>query len=224
MSGLACRELALLRGDPAVRVLCGITMECPRGSLCLLQGAMGAGKSTLLHLLAGLLRPSEGEVIADGEPISRWTEAHRARWRRDLGFVFQQPRLLGGLTILENLALPLVPRAPGLDRAWAGALCEELGLGESIDRQVEVLSGGERQRVAIARALVVRPSFLLADEPTAHQDPDGAVRVLAALQAARDRGACVVASSHDTRWLELQRPDQILRLEHGTLEPGEKGR
>jgi putative ABC transport system ATP-binding protein len=216
---LRCEGLVLTRGQR--RVLDGVDASFLPGEVTLIAGPTGSGKSTLLHLLGGLLRPTEGTVFAGDEPVSRWTAGHRDRWRRDVGIALQDPHLLPGLSALENVILPLVPRGATLAElraAGRGAL-EAVGAGDLAGSGSGALSGGERQRVGLARALVSRPGYVLVDEPTAHQDPGGVALVVAALEAARARGAVVVASAHDPRLLEAGLGGSLLRLTDGRLEP-----
>jgi ABC-type lipoprotein export system ATPase subunit len=203
-TGLECRDMSFApRGWAEDRppLLDGIDACFPEGTISLVTGPMGAGKSTLLHILSGLLRPTRGEVIAGGRPISRWTAAHRDRWRRGAGIAFQSSSLWPELTALENVILPMVPRGsslPALRATGRGAL-ESVGVGGLAGRSVRSLSGGERQRVSVARALVSRPAFLFVDEPTAHQDEEGVGQVLGAISSAPAWNATVVVASHDPR-------------------------
>jgi ABC-type lipoprotein export system ATPase subunit len=222
MEGLATRGLELVydasAGSPRT-VLQDVSAVFPRGALSLVTGATGAGKSSLLHLLAGLLRPTAGEVLADGAPVSRWVAGHRDRWRRRVGVVFQAANLFSGLSVLENVILPLVPRGRSLTALRAAGLevLAELGLADLAGAWADRLSGGERQRVALARALVGRPDFLIADEPTAHQDPENAARVLQALAACRGRNAAVVVAAHDPRVIAAGVADRHWHLAAGRL-------
>jgi putative ABC transport system ATP-binding protein len=223
---LATRDLTLLRqsGTGAERaVLSSVSVEFPAGSVSLIGGAVGSGKSTLLHTLATLLRPSAGEVLADGEPVSRWSPAHRERWRRQVGVAFQTPHLFEELSVLENVMAPLIPRGGGLGwaRERAEQALERLGLTPLAGRGPGGLSGGERQRVVLARAEVGAPRFLLADEPTAHQDPDGLQLVLRALAEARARGAVVIVVAHDARVVRAGVVDHRWTLRGGRLEASE---
>lgn len=211
-SGASSATTPLLRNIDAV---------FPGGRVVLISGKSGAGKSTLLHLLAGLLRPTSGEIMADEQPVSRWLTAHRDRWRRRVGIVFQQDHLVGDLTVLENVMLPLIPR-PGSPRHWRASsrtILAHLNAGELVGQPVSTLSGGQRQRVATARALVDAPDYILADEPTAHQDLDNAQRLGHLLRQAAERGAVVVVAAHDRHVDEWLRVDQHLSLANGNLEP-----
>ena len=215
---LRCEALVFARGER--RILDGIDAVFAPGEVTLVAGPTGSGKSTLLHLLGGLLRPTEGTVFAGDAPVSRWTAGHRDRWRRDVGIALQDPHLVPGLSSLENVILPLVPRGlslADLRRRGEDAL-GAVDAGELAGKTSGALSGGERQRVGLARALVSAPVYLLVDEPTAHQDAGGVARVVAALEAARARGAVVVASAHDPRLLDAGLEGPLLRLTDGRLE------
>jgi len=223
---LACRHLtyaypAHAKSSAGTPLLRDIEAVFPGGQIVLVSGRSGAGKSTLLHLLAGLLRPSSGEIVADGQPVSRWLTAHRDRWRRRVGVVFQQDRLVSDLTVLENVMLPLVPRSGGL-RHWRTsglAMLARLDAYDLAPQSVDALSGGQRQRVAAARALVDTPDYVVADEPTAHQDLDNARRLGHLLRQTADRGAVVVVAAHDRHVDEWLNVDQRLMLDNGYLQP-----
>lgn len=197
--GLTCRQLAFQRAGRLV--LDGIAVRFGAGRATLVTGATGAGKSTLLHLLGGLLRPTTGEILAGDQPVSRWPEPRLEIWRRQVGMVFQHLNLLPDLSALENVLLPCIPRKAPWSR-WvrsARELLERMGLAQWIDAPIAHLSGGQRQRVAVARALVVRPSYLLLDEPTSFQDDPQTRELLSLLAEAAENGACLVVCSHDPR-------------------------
>jgi ABC-type lipoprotein export system ATPase subunit len=222
--GLVCKAITVMRRDPHGEeraILDGLDATFGPGAVTVIEGATGAGKSTLLHLLGGLLRPHQGEVLADGQAVSRFTAAHRDRWRQGVGLVFQHPHLLAGLTILENVMLPLVPRGHPVDRLRQQALSalERTAMGHLAGRDPHELSGGERQRVSLARALVNQPRFLLADEPAAHQDLAGLALVSEQLAATAAAGAVVIAVSHDPRLASDRQGWRRLRLESGRLHP-----
>lgn len=208
-------------GGTEHRVLADVEVEFPAGVLSVIEGASGAGKTTLLHLLAGLLRPTLGEVIATEGPISRFVAGHRDRWRRRVGLALQDPHLLPELTALENVMLPLVPRgvAVGALRERARAALGDAAAAGLAGRPVTELSGGERQRVGLARALVGAPDYLLVDEPTAHQDDDRTEQVLGVLRAAATRGAVVVAVGHDARLRDAEGVGRRFLLAEGRLAP-----
>jgi len=173
-----CRKISLVRSTASgakKQVLRRIDACFPAGSICELAGPNGAGKSTLLHVMAGLLRPTEGEVLFGGMPVSRWSAGHRDRWRRQVGIVFQDLHLLEDLTALENVMLPLIPRGLPLFelRQKARLAMDRMGAADLAGLPVSQLSGGQRQRIAVARSVAEPPALLLADEPGAHQDSRG---------------------------------------------------
>jgi len=181
---------------------------------CVLVGPSGSGKSTLLHILAGILRPSEGSVRIDGEDLYPAT-GREDRWRgQRIGVVPQKLHLLGSLGALENVTLACFLAGRVEHSAAAAPLLADLGLGDKLGARPETLSLGEQQRVAIARAIINRPRLLLADEPTSSLDDDNARRSLdLLLQAAERAGALLVVATHDSRIrdrfrreIELTRP------------------
>jgi ABC-type lipoprotein export system ATPase subunit len=220
--GIACRNVSVVFRTALGRenaVLNDIQAEFPPGQLTLVGGRTGAGKSTLLHVLSGLMRPTQGEVLVGEQRISRWIGAHRDRWRRQVGIVFQSHHLLRDLTVLENVLVPMIPRNTAMRRCRQRALelMEQLGIAQLAAEPVRSLSGGERQRVSVARALVSRPAFVFADEPTAHQDGPGIEAVLRVLDEALERKAVVVVAAHHLPILENHRRCRRYRLESGTL-------
>lgn len=221
--GLECRNVSYVGtgfpGEPR-QVLRRATASFGKGRVALVTGEMGAGKTTLLSVLAGLLRPTEGEVIAEGFPVSRWTMTHRDRWRRKVGLVFQASHLWADLTVLENVMLPMIPRSKSLNRQRSAGLesLEMLGVAHLAGRSVRELSAGERQRVSVSRAMVSRPAVVLADEPTAHQDEEGVMRILGCLVLAAGWNAAVVVASHDPRVEEAGRSQDRWHMTQGRIE------
>jgi putative ABC transport system ATP-binding protein len=222
MRELSCHNLCFERpasAGGARTILEGITCSFRAGTVTLITGPTGAGKSTLVHLLACLMRPTSGEVKADGEQVSRWVTAHKDLWRRKIGIIFQQPRLMKGLTVLENLMLPLVPRRMILSE-MRGAGLEALRRIEAhqfAGKDVGTLSGGERQKVAVAIAMVGQAEAILADEPTAHQDDQSTDRLVSVLRQAATDGAIVVIASHDSRLRSPGIADQYLTIQEGRM-------
>ena len=222
-SGIECRDVRLVRrtSDGKDReILAGISARFEAGDLALITGAIGTGKTTLLHILSTILRPSSGEVLAEGEAVSRFAPAHRDLWRRRAGLAFQAPHFLEELDVAENVMIPLIPATSSLAGARA-RVQEELrrfDIAHLADRRLAGLSGGERARITLARALVGDPRFLFVDEPTAHQDSAGAERILSRLADARGRGATVIVVSHDPRLREPGFADRTWRLAEGRLD------
>ena len=182
-------------------------------------GASGSGKSTLLAILAGLDVPSSGTVVVAGTDIFKLDEDARAGLRaQQMGFVFQSFQLLGNLTALENVMLPLELMGRSDARTAAAAMLQRVGLGERLGHYPKVLSGGEQQRVALARAFVVRPAVLLADEPTGSLDFATGEKVMALMfELNREAGTTLVLVTHD-RGIAA-RCDRQLLIEAGRLVP-----
>jgi ABC-type lipoprotein export system ATPase subunit len=207
-------------GDHEKTIIDRVTAHFEAGRMVLVTGVTGAGKSTFLHILAGLIRPTEGEVRVDGERVSRWPSYHRDMWRRKLGIIFQQPHLLAGLTVLENVCIPLVPRKISINeiREKGFQALECMGLAHMAGDMVMSLSGGERQRIAAARAIVSEPEIILADEPSAHQDPENVIRLVHIFENYKRQNAIVIVASHDPRLAESLPFDSCFRIENGKLE------
>ena len=188
-------------GKRQVVALDGIDLSIGRGEMASIVGPSGSGKSTLLNLIGGLDRPSQGEVILDGEALSKLSDDALTRVRRDkIGFIFQFFNLLPTLTCVENVSLPLHLRGWARKKVQdrAKELLELVQLGNRMDHLPDELSGGERQRVAIARALSVFPPILLADEPTGNLDTVTGVEILKLIHDLHDRlGATILIVTHD---------------------------
>ena len=188
----------------------------PRQSVAIV-GASGSGKSTLLSIMAGLDTPTQGTVLMAGEDLFALDEDARAAWRgRHLGFVFQNFQLLGHLSALENVMLPLELQGQPRARALATQMLERVGLGQRLSHYPRVLSGGEQQRVALARAFVVQPAVLLADEPTGSLDHATGETVMQLMfELNRASGTTLVLVTHDPT--VASRCDRQLRIEAGRL-------
>jgi ABC-type lipoprotein export system ATPase subunit len=184
-----------------------------------LMGPSGSGKSTLMHVLAGLLEPSAGSVIVDGEDVTRLAQTARDGWRRrSVGVVLQRDNLHPLLDVGDNVALPLrlLGRSPSEVRDRVDALLEQVGLADRQRQRVGDLSGGEAQRVAIAVALANRPTVLLADEPTGELDEATASGVLDLIDALRlDARAAVLTVTHNPQVAE--RASRRLRMRDGEV-------
>lgn len=223
---LVVRAIGLTKRYPSERgektALREVSMAIPRGEFWIVSGPSGSGKTTLLGLLAGMIAPTCGEVQLDGQAITHWRDHHRALVRRHLvGMVFQEFALVPGMSLEENVFLPLVPQGgPGrAERERGRALLERFGLGALADTPVERLSAGERQRGAIIRALVTDAPILMLDEPTAALDTENVRILLELLLRLRAEGRTILATTHDRRLAEDPRVDGVLRLMDGTLEP-----
>ncbi len=216
---LECRRLSksLPSGSEMLVILDGVDLTVGAGEFLAILGPSGSGKSTLLGLLAGLDRPSSGEVWIDGERIDTFSEDALSLLRRKkVGFVFESFQLLSNLTALENVLLPLELARVGA-RERARELLVEVGLGERLHHYPAQLSGGEQQRVALARAFAPRPAVLFADEPTGNLDPTTGERVLAILAELRKReGSTLVLVTHDPEVARLA--EKRIHLRAGRVE------
>jgi len=204
--------------SPDAVALRALSFNVDKGELVFLAGPSGAGKSTLLKMIAAVERPTAGQVIVNGQDISRIRASAVPFLRRKLGLIFQQQRLLTDRTILANVMLPLLVTGSSHREAEqrARAALDKVGLLERASAQPLALSGGEQQRVSIARAIVNRPQVILADEPTANLDRASANKVLDALKAFHSVGVTCLISSHDEQMLDAAA--RVIRLNHGQLE------
>jgi putative ABC transport system ATP-binding protein len=205
-------------GGAKVLGLRGVDISIERGEFVAVMGPSGCGKSTLLNLLAGLDRPTAGEVWLDGERIDGLTETELARLRRrKVGFVFQFFNLVPTLSAVENVELPLllVGRRRGEARRAANELLSELGIADKHGAAPVRLSGGQQQRVALARALANQPDVVLADEPTGNLDSAAAREVLGLFRAARGRGQTLVLVTHDAS--VAASADRVITLRDGLV-------
>src|SRR5882724_558286 len=204
----------------AVTALDGVDLTIPAGAMLAVMGPSGSGKSTLLNLLAGLDRPTSGQVLLDGVDLAALDEEARTRVRRDrIGIVFQFFNLLPSLSAAENVGLPLL--LAGVPRARAESRAREtlarVGLAHRDDHLPDALSGGEKQRVAIARAVVTRPSLLLADEPTGNLDSATGEEILSVIRKIHvETGTTVIVVTHDDRI--AGHCDGVIRLRDGRVE------
>jgi ABC-type lipoprotein export system ATPase subunit len=188
-------------GKRTLEVLRGVDLEIARGDFVALRGTSGTGKSTLLHLLGGLDTPNAGQIIFDGQPMSRFSDRELTHFRnRRVGFVFQAYHLLPELSALENVCLPARVARMGMPKAVRRAreLLARVGLQDRLDHKPSELSGGEQQRVAIARALINEPELLLADEPTGNLDSHTGAEIIELLRSLRpEKQMTLIIATHD---------------------------
>jgi cell division transport system ATP-binding protein len=208
-----------LRYGTGSETLTDISFTLFPGSFYFLTGASGAGKTSLLKLLYLSLRPSRGAIRMFGNDTIAMTRDRLPGFRRRIGVVFQDFRLVPHLSAFDNIALPL--RIAGIsENDLTGPVNEMLswiGLSERAEARPATLSGGEQQRVAIARAVIGRPEILVADEPTGNVDPEMAVRLLQLFAALNRLGTTVVVATHDIHLLQEIEGAQMMRLEKGKL-------
>jgi putative ABC transport system ATP-binding protein len=204
-------------GDTAVAALRGVSLDIARGRLTAVMGPSGSGKSTLMHILAGLDKPSSGEVTVAGVDVVGLDDTALTKLRRDhIGFIFQFFNLLPMLTAAENIALPLKLAGSAPDKEWLDELVGKVGLGERLSHRPSELSGGQQQRVAVARALVSRPSVMFADEPTGNLDSTTSGEILTLLRDSVDSlGQTTVMVTHDAHAAAIA--DRIVFLADGDI-------
>ncbi len=207
------------RGSERVDVLNDLTVSVPEGDFLGLMGPSGSGKTTLLNLIAGLDRPSSGEVWVGDDLISQMSEAQLSAWRtRSIGFIFQFYHLLPVLSAYENVELPLLllPMSKAQRKTQVMTALELVGLQDRIWHRPGQLSGGQQQRVGIARAIVTDPKLIVADEPTGDLDAKSAGEILNLLEEVRKvLNKTIIMVTHDPRAAE--RADRVLHLDKGKL-------
>jgi putative ABC transport system ATP-binding protein len=207
------------RGSEQIDVLNDLNMEVAEGEFLGLMGPSGSGKTTLLNLIAGLDRPSQGEVWVGEHLISAMSEGNLARWRtRHIGFIFQFYHLLPVLNAYENVELPLLllPLSGAQRRQQVMTALELVGLSDRIKHRPGQLSGGQQQRVGIARAIVTDPTLIVADEPTGDLDARNAEEILNLLQRLNEEfQKTIVMVTHDPK--AAQHAERTLHLEKGLL-------
>jgi putative ABC transport system ATP-binding protein len=216
---VAAREVTRVygEGETAVQALRGVSLDVARGRLTAVMGPSGSGKSTLMHILAGLDRPTSGEVCVAGVDIGGLDDADLTRLRRDhIGFIFQFFNLLPMLTAAENIALPLKLAGERPDPEWFEQLVTTVGLRDRLSHRPAELSGGQQQRVAVARALASRPSVMFADEPTGNLDSTTSGEILGLLRDSVDSlGQTTVMVTHDAHAAAIA--DRVLFLADGEI-------
>jgi len=204
-----------------VRALRGLEVTVARGEFVAVMGPSGCGKSTLLNLVAGLEAPTDGTIAIDGEPIERLSDDELAVMRRrHIGIVFQFFNLLEGMSVQENVSLPMVVAGRARKQADTRAmdLLDLLGIADKAPKTPGVLSGGQRQRLSIARALANEPTLLLADEPTGSLDSAGGAEILGLFQRLHQGGQTIVMVTHDDEVAATA--DRIVRMRDGRIDDG----
>ena len=207
-------------GPGRFQSLYDIDLEVGAGELVVVQGVSGSGKTTLLSILGALMRPTSGEVEIGGRPVAKLPDRHASAFRlATVGFIFQDHHLFPGLSVLDNVSVPLVPTGAGPREVGdkSRAALELAGISHKSRRKVRDLSGGERQRCAIARALVNDPQLILCDEPTANLDRENREHLLEILELLKGRGKTILIATHDPLFESLAGVDRKLGLQEGRI-------
>jgi putative ABC transport system ATP-binding protein len=204
-----------------VIALDNINLHIKGGELVVLKGASGSGKSTILSLLAGLSKPTFGEVIVDDKRISKLPDNFSALYRRDnIGFIFQKYNLIPTLSVEDNILLPLIPNNPEEKEAQKklDTVMVKFNISHKKDVIVRNLSGGEQQRVAIARANINDPKIIIADEPTANLDEKLSLHFIEILRELKQSNKTIIIATHDPLFFDLDFVDRIVEVHNGKIE------
>ena len=206
-------------GDTKVRALNGVDFNIYKGEFCSIVGTSGSGKSTLLNMLAGLEKPTRGEIIIAGEHMENKTENQLVRFRREhIGFIFQSYNLMATMNAVENVALPLTFQGMSKEARLkkAGALLDLVGLKKYKKHRPTQMSGGQQQRVGVARALVVDPEIIFADEPTGNLDSNTSEEVMRLMQkVVQEKNQTLVMVTHDNHLASFA--DRIFHIIDGKI-------
>lgn len=201
----------------------GVSVKIERGEFVFIVGDSGSGKSTLIRLIMKELDPTEGTIIVNGQNLNRMKHRNIAKYRRGLGVVFQDFRLLNDRNVYENIAFALrVTETPSrvIKRKVPAAL-SLVGLAQKYKSNPKELSGGEQQRVAIARAIVNEPAILLADEPTGNLDPTNSWEIMSLLKEANDRGTTVLVVTHNQEIVN-EMNERVITMKQGVIVSDER--
>ncbi|SFV57215.1 ABC-type antimicrobial peptide transport system, ATPase component [hydrothermal vent metagenome] len=203
-----------------VEAIKDISLHIKEGELVVLKGRSGSGKSTILSLIAALAKPTSGEVVVDGEHISKLSDDFASAFRlQNIGFIFQRYNLFVQMSVFENIITPLIPLGLPKEEVEARVkkVSKEFSIEEKLEQKVRYLSGGEQQRVAISRALINHPKIILADEPTANLDAKLSMEFIEHLKMLKDKKRTIVVATHDPLFFDLDFVDRIIELNGGIL-------
>ena len=206
-------------GETSVHALNGVDFSIYKGEFIAIVGTSGSGKSTLLNMLAGLEKPSSGEIIVAGQHIERMTETELVNFRREhVGFIFQSFNLMPTMNSIENVALPLTFRGMKKDKRekLARAALKLVGLTKTMKHRPTQMSGGQQQRVGVARALVLNPEIIFADEPTGNLDSATSEEVMTLMQlVVKEHGMTLIMVTHDNHLATYA--DRVFRIIDGRI-------
>lgn len=206
-------------GENRVKALNGVSFTIKRGEFCAIVGASGSGKSTLLNMLAGLEKPTKGEIVIAGEHMETKSENQLVKFRREhIGFIFQSFNLMGTMNAVENVALPLTFQGVSKKERTRRAkkMVHMVGLDKYWDHRPNQMSGGQQQRVGVARALVVHPEIIFADEPTGNLDSTTSQEIMNLMQnVVRKHNQTLIMVTHDNYLASFA--DKIIRIKDGKI-------
>jgi len=204
-----------------VTALDGVNLQFEEGKVIVLKGVSGSGKSTILSLIAGILKPTSGEVIVNEKKISKLADHFASTFRRDnIGFIFQKYNLIPSLSVQDNILLPLIPKNMDKEQMFNSLsnVLQILSIKEKRNIFVKNLSGGEQQRVAIARAIINNPQIIIADEPTANLDESLSLEFIEILRGLKEKRRTIVIATHDPLFFNLDFVDQIIEIKKGKVD------
>jgi len=213
-------ERYFLDGDREFYALKGINLEVKPNECLILEGVSGSGKTTLLSIIAGLERPSSGDIIVNSERIAKLPDKHLSLFRsKHIGVVFQHYNLIEYLTVEDNVLTPLIPQNLPIKEAFSRVkrALELANISHKKEQLAGVLSGGEKQRVAIARALCANPEIIICDEPTANLDKSNALRFLEILKELYSLGKTIIIATHDPIFKELDFNHRVIKMQNGSI-------
>ena len=215
---IECKNLRKTYKDMVALKSVDITFN--KGEVVVLKGASGSGKSTLLSLMAGLNKPTTGEVIAHGKQISKMPDSFVSMFRREnIGFMFQKYNLMPTLSVYNNIIMPLIPSNPKEDELneKVDKLLNMFSIYSKKTSLVKNLSGGEQQRVAISRALINNPSIIIADEPTANLDSKLSLEFIEIMRGLKSEERTIIIATHDPLFFELDFVNKIIEMKDGQI-------
>ncbi len=203
-----------------VTALNNVTLTIKQGEVVVLKGASGSGKSTILSLIAGLAKPTSGEIVIDEKRISKLPEKFSALFRREhIGFIFQKYNLIPNISVFENVLLPLIPANPDSKTIedTIDKILDDFNILDKKHSIVKNLSGGEQQRVAIARSIVNTPNIVIADEPTANLDKKLSIDFIDSIKKLKNQNKTIIIATHDQIFDSLDFVDRVINIENGVL-------
>ncbi len=197
-----------------------VNLKIDDGELLVLKGASGSGKSTILSCIAGLSKPTTGEIIIDNDRISKLPDNFASLFRREkIGFIFQKYNLIPTLSVKENILVPLIPENLHSDKTKEilENVMKKFKIDHKKDELVKNLSGGEQQRVAIARSQVNSPKYIIADEPTANLDKELSLHFIEIIKELKNDGKTIIIATHDPLFFELDFVDRVIEISNGEI-------